>query len=251
MNLLAVERIKLFSTRSPWWCMLIVLVLATGLSALVTGLSPVEEISVGSTQFGSNLAGMVVIVLAAIAVTSEYRFGTIKATFTAVPNRTAVLVAKAAVVAVVAAVIGEITAFAAWGVGRLMKPGIDLAINTEPEWRNVAGVGLIYAISAVIAVAVGTMVRHTAAAISILLVWALLVESLIGLIPRVGDDILRWLPFNAGNHFLTAGMGAAAGEGGGFGLNMPFGPLGSVAYMAAIALGLLAIAIVLAERRDA
>jgi ABC-2 type transport system permease protein len=162
-----------------------------------------------------------------------------------------VLAAKTVVVAVVAGMIGEITAFAAWGVGRLIRPSVDLAINTEAEWRNVAGVGLSYAVSAIIAVAVGIMVRHTAAAISILLVWALLAESLVALIPQVGDDIARWLPFNNGNHFLTAGMGAAAGEGGGFGVNMPFGPWGSVAYMAAVALGLLVVAIVLAERRDA
>ena len=37
MSLITVERIKLFSTRSPWWCMIIAAVLSIGLAALATG----------------------------------------------------------------------------------------------------------------------------------------------------------------------------------------------------------------------
>ena len=79
----------------------------------------------------------------------------------------------------------------------------------------------------------------------------MLVESLVGIIPRVGDDIQRWFPWVHANHFLTAGAGEAAGEGSGFGLRMPFGQWGSLAYFAAIAAALLIIAIVTVERRDA
>jgi ABC-2 type transport system permease protein len=253
VNLLAVERIKLFTTRSPWWCIVLAAVIMIGFAALFTALSGSEQfpLTVGTTQVGYGFALNVILVMAAIAITSEYRFGTIKATFMAAPNRTVVLLAKVTVVALVSGVLGELIAFGAYGAGWLIKPNADLAINAEAEWRYVAGVGLVFALSAVIAVSVGALVRQTAGAVSILLVWILLVENLVGLIPKVGDDIQQWLPWVQANHFLTAGNGEAAGEGSGFGLQMPFGPWGSLAYFAGITAALLIIALITVERRDA
>src|SRR4051794_8177113 len=108
MTLLAVERIKLFTTRSPWWCALITLVLTIGFAALVVGNSNDQEIpaTVASTQFGYAFGMAVIMVLAALAVTTEYRFGTIRTTFQAVPHRTSALLAKTTVVALLALLIG-------------------------------------------------------------------------------------------------------------------------------------------------
>lgn len=170
MTLLAVERIKLTSTRSPWWCALITLAITAGFTALFVANSEAVAVTVASTQFGFNLGMIIIMVMAALAATTEYRFNTIRTTFQAVPNRTAVLAAKTAVVALPAGVIGEITAFASYGLARLMKPAADLGIDTSAEWRQVAGIGLVYSFAAVLAVAVGVVVRNSAAAISILLV---------------------------------------------------------------------------------
>jgi ABC-2 type transport system permease protein len=253
MTLLAVERIKLFSTRSPWWCIALAAVIMFGFSALVMALSSGEEIplTVSATQFGYGLALNVILVMSVIAVTTEYRTGTIKATFMAVPNRTAALLAKAALVALVSGVVGEVIAFGAYGIGRLIKPNADLAIDTAAEWRFVAGVGLVFALSSVIAISVGALVRHTAGAIAILLVWTMLVEGLVGIIPRVGDDIQRWLPWIQANHFLTSGSGEPAGEGPSLGLDMPFGPWGALAYVAGFTALIMVLALVAVERRDA
>src|SRR5215475_10251415 len=105
MSLIAVERIKLFSTRSPWWCMIVAAVLAIGIAALSTGfVSAAEESQVTPlmTQFGVQLGRMVMMVMAALAVTTEYRFNTIKTSFQAVPQRAAVLLNKTLVVSVLA-----------------------------------------------------------------------------------------------------------------------------------------------------
>lgn len=251
MTLLAVERIKLLSTRSPWWCLGLTALIMIGLSALIAGLGSTQDLTVGTSLVGYNFALMVLLVMAAIAVTNEYRFGTIRATFAAVPNRTSVLLAKVGVVTLIIGIAGEVLALAAYGVARLIEPNADLSINSAPEWRYVLGIGVVFALSAVIAIAVGILVRQTAAAISILLVWTLLVEGLIGLIPRVGDDIQKWMPWVAANHFLTAGNGADSGEGAGVGLQLPYGPWGGLAYFAGIAVALLVVALVVAERRDA
>jgi len=253
VTLLAVERIKLFSTRSPWWCLGLAAVTMVGFAALIAGLAPTAELNLYTSLFGRNLSLMVLLVMAAIAITNEYRFGTIRATFTAVPNRTAALLAKVVVVALVVGIVGEVLALSAYGIPQLIEPNADVVANTSDEWRFVLGIGPMFALSAVIAIAVGILVRQTAAAITILLVWTLLVENLVGLIPRVGDDIRSWMPWVAADHFLTAGVGVPGGEGGesAFTVEFPYGPWGGLAYFAGVAVALLVVALVVAERRDA
>lgn len=251
MTLLAVERIKLFSTRSPYWCTALALILGVGLTAIIAGTTDNGQMSIGLTQFGSSqLALSVVLVMSALAVTTEYRFSTIRATFLAVPSRTSALVAKTVVVAIIAGVLGEIIAFASWGMAKLLSPASDLAINTGAEWRHVAGIGLLYGIGAVLAIAVGILVRQTAGAVAILLVWNMLLEGLIGIIPKVGIKIQAWLPFQNANHFLALGGGDAA-EQPGAGIDFKLSQWGSLGYFAAIAVALLVVALIVAKRRDA
>jgi len=250
MNLLAVERIKLFSTRSPWWCALITLALTIGFAAIIAGASSADEpISVAATQFGGSQFGIaVVMVLAALAVTTEYRFNTIRTTFQAVPHRSPALIAKAVVVALMGLVIGEIAAFGAWGLGLLMRPNDHLGLHTTQDWLNVAGLGPVFAISAVLAVALGILIRHSAGAIALLLIYYLAVEELVQLIPKIGHHIHEWLPFNVANKFLrgaaTAGDGPAPSD-------SPLSPGWALAYFAGIAIVFLLVALGVAKKRDA
>lgn len=253
MTLLAVERIKLFTTRSPLWCTLAAFAVTIGFAALIAGVDNENPVTVASTQFGYGFGLVVVMVMAALAITTEYRFSTIRATFQAIPNRTAALLAKTTVVGLFAGVIGELVAFGSWGISKLIRPNADIAINTAFEWRAVAGVGLVYAIAAVIAVAVGTMIRHSAGAISLLLIYSQLVEGLVGLIPSIGDDIQKWLPFNVANKFLTGNPDLTArpiSEGPGVS-NAALSPWWALAYFAGVAAVLVAAAIFTANRRDA
>ncbi len=254
MSLLDVERIKLFSTRSPWWCIGLILVFGLAFAALVALFqNDQSSISAASTQGGVGFGQFVIMVMAAIAVTNEYRFGTIKSTFLAVPNRTVALTAKTVLITLVAAVVGLVTAFASWGIAALINSGGALAIDTSVEWRAVAGNALVYAAVAIIAVAVGILVRQTAGAISLLLVWPLVVETIIAPIldATLGTSIMRWLPFaNLGN-FITAGDRLSSGASAVFVAQYPFGPWGSLGYFVVVALALLILSFVVAERRDA
>jgi len=249
MTLLATERIKLFTTRSPWWSMLLALGLSVGFAALiVTNSTGGDVVSVRVAESGYQFSLVVMMVMAALAVTTEYRFSTIRVSFQAVPNRTALLLAKTTVVAVLAAVVGEVAAFASWAVARMIHPNVGLALNTEQAWRNVAGMGLVYAVTAVIAVAVGILIRQTAGAVAILLIYSLLVENLVSLIPKIGQHIQQWMPFTEANNFLVAGSADAGRRG----IEaMPLGAWPSLAYFAGIAAVLMTIALVAANRRDA
>jgi ABC-2 type transport system permease protein len=251
MSVITVERIKLFSTRSPWWCMIVAAVLAIGLAALATGFrtgADEQQVTILITQGGAQLSQMVMMVMAALAVTTEYRFGTIRTSFQAVPQRTTLLLGKTAVVAALAAVVGLITSFGAWGIGSLFASNADLAIDTGAEWRMLAGQGPVFALSAVIAVAVGILIRQSAGAIAILILWPLLVENLFNLIPKVGDDLSQWSPFQNGGSFLVQGQEfGLAGQPGDFALT----PWWALLYFAGWAAALLAIALFSASKRDA
>ena len=253
MSVITVERIKLFSTRSPWWCMIVAAVLTVGFAALTTGFlkgADEQQATIFITQPGAQLSQMVMMVMAALAVTTEYRFGTIRTSFQAVPQRASLLLGKTAVVAALSALVGLIASFGAWGIGNIFKDGADLSINTAGEWRLLAGQGLVFALSAVIAVAVGILIRQSAGAIAILILWPLLVENLFNLIPKVGDDMSRWSPFQNAGSFLNQGQD--------FGVNGPpadaqyaMGPWWALLYFAAWAAALMAIALFSASKRDA
>lgn len=249
MSAVAAERVKLMSTRSPWWTSAVAVVIVIGMTAVVVATwDPADGPAPFAVSGYFATFGMVVVmVMAAVAVTSEYRFGTIRTTFQAVPNRTAALLAKAAVVVPVAGVVGLVAGFGAWGVAWLISPA-SMSLSTDAEWRVVAGTALVWAVGAVIALAVGILVRQTAGAVTLLLVWVLLIENLIGLIPRVGADIQGWLPFVNATNFLTGGGDA----GGPPSMSaIAFGPWGSLAWFAGIAVVLMAIALAVADRRDA
>ncbi|WP_328989111.1 ABC transporter permease [Kribbella sp. NBC_01245] len=254
MSVIAVERIKLLSTRSPWWCMAVAAVLSIGVSALTAGLTSDEAaVSIFDTQNGVQLSQMVMTVMAALAVTTEYRFGTIRTSFQAVPSRTKLLLGKTAVVAGLAALVGLIASFGALGIGMLLAPGADLNVSGS-EWRLIAGQGIVYALAAVIAVAVGALLRQSAAAVAILILWPLLVENLVMLIPKVGDDMNRWAPFANASSFINQGQNlgiSGGGEGAGSGIEYALSPWGALLYFALFAAVMLGLAVLVTNKRDA
>lgn len=248
MSLLQVERIKLTSTRSPWWCAAVAALISFGFALLFgiiyKGDVPMDAPDYDLTLVLTGASGMglyVIMIMAALSITTEYRFGVIRTTFQAVPRRWQVLAAKAGFLAVVALVLGEIFAFGSVALARVLndKP---LPLSSEADWRLVAGTGLVYALSAVLAVAVGALLRQSAGAIALLLLWPLLVEGLVTLIPKVGDDIQEWMPFANANHFLTDGF--VSGD-------YPLSPWGSLVYFAVFVAVVFGLAVAVVTRRDA
>ena len=61
---------------------------------------------------------LVLMIMAALAITSEYRFGTIRTTFQAVPNRASVLIAKAGLIGGFGAVLTLVLSFGAFASRR-------------------------------------------------------------------------------------------------------------------------------------
>lgn len=256
MSVLAAERIKLLSTRAPWWTSGAAIVVVVGLTVLVAAFAAPAaaqgDVEGLPTAPGPILAGVVqiglvvVLVMATLAVTTEYRFGTIRTTFQAVPRRPVALVGKAVVVATAAGVVGLVASTLAW-VNAAVLLGAPLVPATAADWRVVGGTGAVFALGAVIAVAVGILLRQTAGAVALLLIWVLVVESLLGAIPDVGDDIAVRLPFANASNFLGGPAAPVVVPG----VATSPSPLGSLLHLAVFATVLFAAAVAVADRRDA
>ncbi|WP_199428970.1 hypothetical protein [Qaidamihabitans albus] len=248
ITLLAVERIKLATTQAAWWCTAIAVVASLGFAALFVGFAGDDfALTVGSSQAGATFGRTVLLVLGVLVVTTEYHWGTARTTFQAVPSRAPVLLAKATVVGILAAVVGLAVGFGSLGLAMLLEPGAELALDGAADWRAVAGQGPVYLLTAVLGVGIGLLLRNTALGLAVALVWTQLVEGLVVLIPTIGDDIYVWLPFFAASQFVGSDVGSPA-----LGLGeLPLGPLGYGAYFAGICLLLLAAGVWTAVRRDA
>lgn len=173
------EWTKLRGLRSTWWTLLTLVVVTIGVSTLLAWLtsanldkmSPADRASLDVTS--NSMAGLVfgqlaIAVLGVMVVCSEYSTGSIRTTFTAVPNRTRVLAAKAIVFAGIATVVGMITAFGAYFASMAFWANHDLATNlSQPHvLRAVLGGGLYVLASGMLGFALGTIIRHTAGAIT-------------------------------------------------------------------------------------
>jgi hypothetical protein len=172
-------------------------------------------------------------ILSALTVTNEYRSGLIRTTFMAVPNRTLVLAAKAVVAA----------AFSSFYAAVMVVASIVVA-HSDFDWRLVGKIALYAALAAVLGVAVGALLRASAGAVALLLLWPLVAEPLLGNMPNISTQVGPYLPF--GNAFRSIGVQWLYPY-----YAMPWGELGSIVYFAGVGAVVFVAALVTINRRDA
>jgi hypothetical protein len=218
------ERIKLTTLRSPLWSVLLAAALGVGLAATAP-----RTAALGVAAFGVP----VLMVVAALTVTGEYRTRMIATTFLATPARAVVLCAKAVVAAV----------FCGLSAG-LMVIGAFLVAGEPLTPRAVAGIALYAALAAVLGVGVGALLRHSAGAVSVLLLWPLLVEPLVGNLPGRGPQVGPYLPFANMFRFLDVQWLFP-------GYGWHWSTAGSLGYFTALVAVVFAAAVIVVNRRDA
>ena len=109
------------------------------------------------------------VVIGALFITSEYRRGLIRTTLTASPRRGRVLAAKAVVLACVVFVLGlAASAFTMWFVDRQRRNNGTYIppASALTELRVLAGTAAVLAVAAILALAIGTIVRRSATAVA-------------------------------------------------------------------------------------
>ncbi len=134
------------------------------------------------------------IVIATLFATSEYRRGFIRTTFAASPRRGRVLAATAVVAGSLAFAAGVIATAIAEVVTRhvLAAHGSYLFPQSGPDLaRVIIGTGLLLGLAAALAVALGTIVRRSAAAVAAGVV-LLVLPGVLG--SQSGNWLMRFTP---------------------------------------------------------
>jgi ABC-2 type transport system permease protein len=294
---IASEFTKLRSVRSTYWTLGGLFVVSVGLGiAIAAGTEahftnhPFAEVGFDSTQTSLGaffeLGQLIIAVIGAMVITSEYSTGMIRTSLTAQPRRGVVYAAKAIVFTSVALVISLVTAFVAFFAGQAMYAGSAVGVSlfhtaqvplggrpdclqrvqvgpsqfqcvrmhaTFTSWdlihpstvlAAIVGTALFVTIVALIAFGVGSIVRHTAGAIAIVIALMFIIPLLENTLPSDWhDDIMRFLPDAANQVVSLTIAGNAPGH-----LWSAWPQLGVTALWAA---ALVAVGAFLFRKRDA
>jgi ABC-2 type transport system permease protein len=183
MHAVRAEWTKVRTLAGTGWLLLAVVVLtvavSTAVAAAVTcpaGNCAEDPAKISLT--GIDLGQVVVAILGVLMVSSEYSTGMIRVTLAAVPRRTAVLAAKAAILTGLVLAAGAIAVLVCVLTGQVILPGhgIDpahgypsLSLGSAPVLRAALGSILYLALIALLSLGIATAVRDSAAAIGVVL----------------------------------------------------------------------------------
>jgi len=258
---IASEFTKIRSVRSTYWTLAALLVVSIGIGAAITGgteasfsHNPANKAGFDATQISLiaffEIGQLIIAVIAALAITSEYSTGMIRTSLTAQPRRGTVYAAKAIVLTSLTLIVSLVTSFIAFFVGQalLSSSGVSASLFhsvTIPQNANVTcpqqgagggggglppgckvvfsgtdvispstvllaiiGCALFVTLVAIIAFGVGAIVRHTAAAIAIVIAALFIIPVLEHALPDNWHfDIMRFLP-DAANQVVSVTIGS-------------------------------------------
>ena len=243
------EWTKLRTTASLWWTTVLFIVFGVGFIGVFAVLAKKNQeadvpavMELSNVDDGIQPIGLIILIIQAImVVTSEYRFNFIATTFQTTPNRTYVAFIKWLVYAVFTAILTFLCLVASLSIVKGILPGSPFKLTDDDAVRLMWALPLEAVLVVTFAMAVAWLVRQTAGAVSIVLIWYLALESLLVYMPKVGPKIHGYLPFVNLNAFYDK-------------TDVPdiaWGYNGSLFYFIAWAVGLFVIGVVLLNRRDA
>ncbi|WP_394250546.1 ABC-2 transporter permease [Arthrobacter pityocampae] len=183
--------------------------------------------------------------LAVVLIASEWATGMIRSTMVAVPKRSPALLAKNAIIAIIAFVVGSVSAFLSYLVAQPILAGedLDFAITTEGVLPSILNSGSYLAFIAIISMGIGTLLRNTAGGVvTAVALFFVVPEIIVNLLSGLADwipDAARFLPTNAGEQLIAISTEGDA-------LTQLQGGL----VMGAWALVLLVISLIVTKKRD-
>jgi ABC-2 type transport system permease protein len=242
-GVIASEFTKIRSVRSTYWTIAALIVVGVGIAALIGfGIAnsiqhqPWNKAGTDGTQSILTpflfIGQLIIAVIGAMVITSEYSTGMIRTSLTAMPRRGTVYLGKLIVLTVVTLVVSLVTSFLAFFVGSLTLSGSGVAgslfhnvtipanANVSPSGPNsppnytfvgtdvitpahvltaIIGSALFVTVVALIAFGIGAIIRHTAGAISSVFGLMFVLSIIIQVLPDTWRwDIMRFFPDAAG-----------------------------------------------------
>jgi ABC-2 type transport system permease protein len=260
-DLVAAEWLKLWSLRSTPWSLLISGLAIIAFNVGITynthhywhqqHVSPAQFITQGLPlldAFTTNASFILMIAagtIGSLVITSEYRTGLIRTTLAAVPARRSVMAAKTAVLTVVMTVFGALVAAISFGGTQAILAGLHAGVSVSypGALRVVVASALLAPLSALVGVALGAVLRNSAAA-------AVSTVTLLVILPIVVRDSRHWsallahaLPFPAWLRLTTVPYPPS-------GTHFPWTVAGAWTVYAAWALLSSLVAVAVMYRRD-
>jgi ABC-2 type transport system permease protein len=199
-RLLSVETIKMFNTRAGFWLMVSIAATAVIATGAVIAFAPDSAITYDN--FGAAIGvpmTLLLPVMAILSVTSEWSQRSGLTTFTLVPNRGRVILAKM----VVAMVIGAVSIGVALAIGALGNVLGSTIAGVDTVW-DISGnqiVMLVFAnvLNLLIGFMLGVLIRNSPGAIVGFVVYSFVLPTLSLLLGNFQDwwkDSRPWLDFN-------------------------------------------------------
>jgi len=253
------EFTKIRSVRSTYWSLILLVV--TGIAWSVAfcageaahwphmtaqakaGFDPTQSSIVGLALLGQ----LVIVVLGALSITSEYSTGMIRTSLAVMPRRLVLGAAKASVFTAIALVVAFLTSFAAFFIGQaLLSSTHASATLSQPNvLRAVTCAALYVALCGLFSFGLGMILRSTAGAMAAAYGLLFLVPELAKALPSTWyADVIRWLP---GGEVINAITGTQSVN------KSPylFSAWGEFAVFGAYTVAVLVAGAVLFHRRDA
>ena len=232
------EFTKLRSVRSTYWTIAAMVIVSVGVAA-IAGFAiandihnhPQNKANFDATQASLiaffEFGQLIIAVLGALVITSEYSTGMIRTSLTAQPRRGVVYAAKLIVFTTVSLIVSLITSFTAFFVGQAAMSGSGVSASlfhsvtiprdvmmTPPNnvkfigttvispgtvLTAIIGCALFVTVVALIAFALGSIIRHTAGAITSAIGLLFVLPVIVQILPDTWRwDIMRFFPDAAG-----------------------------------------------------
>jgi ABC-2 type transport system permease protein len=217
-SLVSAELLKLRSTRSAWIPLAVALamaVVAVVANTSMTGHGGNTHLSPGVLPgllraSGGQLVDGAVLLAWIVLSAGEFRHRTSVTTFLGEPNRLRIVSAKLIAAALTGAAVGLLAEAlgAATAAAVLSAHHVPLAWSQPGVLGAVLAVPLLAALYGMLGVGLGLLLRHTAAALGLALMWAFVIEGIIPMLTHQ-PGMIRWLPEAAANAVLHGASPAA------------------------------------------
>jgi len=208
------EFTKIRSTRSTYWTLLALVVVTVGIGALASAGAASHTQGLDRATFDAtqqSLAGLyvgqlVIAVLGALTITSEYSTGMIRTSLAVQPRRGVLFTAKAIVFAVVSLITGLVACFASFFIGQaiLSSHHLNVTLSQPGVLRAVIGGALFLTACGMLAYGLGAILRHTAGAITAAIGLLFVLSILVNFLPQSWQhNVDKWMPAIAGAQIWT------------------------------------------------
>ena len=207
INTIRSEWIKLRTVRMNLILFVLGVAFPVIVSVLVASLEDVNNLKAadiaGLVTGSSVVTALLLGVVGAVSISAEFAHGTIRPTFAATPRRGRVLISKAVVIALFAAVAEALVVMFCFAVSSAIAKsrGVKMSLSGEPEARAaLIGIVVFAVIVSLLGFGLGMVIRNTPAAVAVLILWPLVVENIIlAILSAAGvDHPQKFLPYISG-----------------------------------------------------